>query len=155
MYKAAGLNLQGDLATLTQHANISADPAAVYSLKQTSVPTGHLDVPELDIHTISDQLVPVQQEDFYADLVRRAGSGDLLRQAYVASVGHCNFSAAELLAGVQAVSHRAASGHWGSVADTNQLEKTASKLNLGAARFIHFNPGELTGVNGPYNPAKN
>lgn len=155
LYRSAGLNLHNDLATLTQHADISADPAAVYSLKQTSVPTGHLDVPELDIHTVSDQLVPVQQEDFYAGLVRSAGSGDLLRQAFVASVGHCNFSAAELVAGVQAVSHRVATGRWGSVADTKELERAALKLNLGAARFIPFNPGDLTGVNGPYNPSKN
>jgi hypothetical protein len=155
LYKKAGISLKDDLTTLTRHANISANPAAVYSLKQTSVPTGHLDVPELDIHTVADQLVPVQQEDFYAGLVRRAGSSDLLRQAYVASVGHCNFSAAEVVAAVEAISHRVATGHWGSVADTKQLDKDAAKLNLGAARFIPFNPGDLTGVNGPYNPAKN
>lgn len=40
-----------------------ADPGAVRSLERTSVPTGHLTVPELDLHTISDQLVPVQREN--------------------------------------------------------------------------------------------
>ncbi len=155
LYRAAGLNLHDDLATLTQKADISADPAAVYSLKATSVPTGHLDVPELDIHTIADQLVPVQQEDFYAQQVRRAGSGDLLRQAYVASVGHCNFSAAELLAGVQAISKRVATGHWGSAPEPRTLEEVAKRLDLGAARFVRYDPGSLTGDNGPYNPAKN
>ena len=63
---------------------------AVASLERTSVPTGRLGVPELDLHTVSDQLVPVQQENFYAERVAAAGSRDLLRQAYVASVGHCN-----------------------------------------------------------------
>ncbi|MGH8890735.1 MAG: alpha/beta hydrolase [Acidothermaceae bacterium] len=155
LYRKAGLNLRDDLATLTTNADIAADPAAVYSLKETSVPTGHLDVPELDMHTVADQLVPVQQESFYAEQVRRAGSGELLRQAYVASVGHCNFSPAELVAGVQAVSQRIASGHWGSVAEPKKLEQVATGLNLGAARFVQFHPGNLTGVNGPYNPAKN
>ena len=40
LYKAAGLNLGADLANLTRNANITADPAAVRSLEQTSVPTG-------------------------------------------------------------------------------------------------------------------
>ena len=65
-------------------------------------------MPELDLHTIGDNLVPVQNENYYAKLVDRAGSGSLLRQAYTESFGHCNFSPSELVAGVQAV---AAPGH--------------------------------------------
>ena len=42
LYQAAGLNLGADLQNLTKHANITPDPAAVSSLEQTSVPTGHL-----------------------------------------------------------------------------------------------------------------
>ena len=120
LYKAAGLSLRGDLSTLTQDANITADPSAVRSLEQTSVPTGKLAVPELDLHTISDQLVPVQQENYYARQVRAAGDSGLLRQAFVASVGHCNFSPAELVAGVLAIGQRVSTGHWGSVGRTGQ-----------------------------------
>ena len=69
LYRTAGLSLSADLGTLTRHADITADPAAVASLARTSVPTGHLAVPELDLHTIGDQLVAVQQENFYADQV--------------------------------------------------------------------------------------
>jgi hypothetical protein len=47
------------------------------------VPTGDLQVPELTLHTIADQLVPVQQEDFHRWTVIAAGAGSLLRQAYV------------------------------------------------------------------------
>jgi hypothetical protein len=84
LYRAAGLSLLGDLGTLTRNADIAADPGAVASLERTSVPTGRLAVPELDLHTISDQLVPVQQENFYAERVAAAGSGGSLRQAYSA-----------------------------------------------------------------------
>lgn len=146
LYKAAALSLGGDLGTLTRDADITADPGAVRSLSRTSVPTGHLAVPELDLHTISDQLVPVQQENYYAGTVRAAGSADLLRQAFVASVGHCNFSPAELVAGVLAIGQRVATGRWGSVADTASLEQVANSLDLGAARFIRYYPGPLTGA---------
>jgi hypothetical protein len=147
LYRAAGLSLGADLTTLTRHADISPDRAAVRSLARSSVPTGHLAVPELDIHTISDQLVPVQQENYYAQRVSRAGSGSLLRQAYVASVGHCNFSPAELVAGVLAIQHRVTSGRWDDVAEPSHLDRVAGGLNLGLARFTAYRPGPLTGVN--------
>ena len=75
-------------------------------------------MPELDLHTIGDNLVPVQHENYYAQLVDQAGSGGLLRQAYTDSFGHCNFSPSELVAGVQAVMHRVTTGHWDDVATT-------------------------------------
>jgi hypothetical protein len=147
LYRQAGLSLGADLATLTRHADIAPDPGAVRSLTRTSVPTGHLAVPELDLHTISDQLVPVQQENYYAQQVWRAGSGALLRQAYVASVGHCNFSPAELVAGVLAIQHRVTTGRWDDVAEPSHLDAVATGLGLGAARFTPYWPGPLTGVN--------
>ena len=73
-------------------------------------------VPELDLHTISDQLVPVQHENAYAHTVWGAGAGSRLRQAYVARQNHCNFTPAELVAGVLAVQHRVESGRWNGVA---------------------------------------
>lgn len=148
LYREAGVDLGADLATLTRNADISADPGALASLAATSVPTGRLEVPELDLHTISDQLVPVQQEDFYAARVLAAGSGALLRQAYVAHIGHCNFTPAELVAGVLAIGHRVATGRWDSVAQPASLEQTALKLGLGGAAFIGYRPGRLTGTNG-------
>jgi hypothetical protein len=144
LYKAAGLNLGTDLATLTAHTSTSANPAALRSLYATSVPTGRLAVPELDLHTIGDNLVPVQNESYYRHLVDQAGSGSLLRQAYTASFGHCNFSPSELVAGVHAVLHRVTTGHWDNGATTASLQQAATALNLGAARFADYNPGELT-----------
>ena len=145
LYKAAGLNLSADLANLTAHTSTKANPAALLSLYQTSVPTGRLEVPELDLHTIGDNLVPVQHEHYYAQLVNLAGSGSLLRQAYTESFGHCNFSPSELVAGVQAITQRVATGHWGDVATAASLEQAADATNLGPANYVNYNPGELTG----------
>jgi hypothetical protein len=150
LYRAGGLDLQADLNDLTRSADITADPAAVWSLARTSVPTGHLAVPELDLHTIGDQLVAVQQENFYAGRVRLAGDGNLLRQAFVASYGHCNFSPAELVAGVLALSHRVATGQWGQLTQPGSLNEVASRLDLGAAQFTDYYPGPLTGATGPW-----
>lgn len=150
LYRAAGLNLRADLNDLTRAANITADPSAVRSLALTSVPTGHLAVPELDLHTIGDQLVAVQQENFYAGQVRAAGDGNLLRQAFVASYGHCNFSPAELVAGVLALGHRVATGQWGHQTEPSSLNEVAAGLDLGAAQFTDYYPGSLTGATGFY-----
>jgi hypothetical protein len=150
LYRAAGLSLGADLGNLTANANITADPAAVRSLGETSVPTGYLAVPELDLHTIGDNLVPVELESYYARQVSAAGDSSLLRQAFVDSFGHCNFSPAELVAGVLALSHRVSTGHWGQAADPSSLNQVASSLDLGAAQFAeHYYPGPLTGATRP------
>jgi hypothetical protein len=146
LYRAAGLSLRTDLTSLTRNADITADPAAVRSLARTSVPTGRLAVPELDLHTIGDQLVAVQQENYYARRVRAAGDGNLLRQAFVASYGHCNFSPAELVAGLLALGHRVATGRWGKETEPASLNRVASSLELGAAQFTGYYPGPLTGA---------
>jgi hypothetical protein len=145
LYRAAGLSLRADLTALTAHTSTKADPAALRSLYRTSVPTGRLEEPELDLHTIGDNLVPVQNENYYGRLVNRAGSGSLLRQAYTESFGHCNFSPSELVAGVQAVMHRVVTGHWDDVATAGSLERAADATNLGPAKFTNYYPGSLTG----------
>ncbi|MGH3165353.1 MAG: hypothetical protein ACRDN0_05595, partial [Trebonia sp.] len=149
LYKSAGLRLGADLGDLTRNADITADKAAVRSLQQTSVPTGRLSVPELDLHTIGDNLVPVEMENFYARQVSTTGDSGLLRQAFVGSFGHCNFSPAELVAGVLALGQRVTTGHWGKVADPARLNQVAASLNLGPAQFDdHYYPGPLTGATG-------
>jgi hypothetical protein len=153
LYREAGISLKQDLRTLTRGADIRADAQAIRWLQQTSVPTGRLQVPELDLHTISDQLVPVQQENYYAHLVRQAGDRALLRQAFVGRQEHCFFMPGELVAGVQALQHRVQTGQWDSVAGPDQLQETASGLGLpGGAAFVPFWPEPLSGDNGPFNP---
>jgi hypothetical protein len=152
LYRQAGLHLDADLATLTAGADIRADANAIHWLQQTSVPTGRLRVPELNLHTISDQLVPVQQENAYGRSVRAAGAQQLLRQAYVERQGHCNFTPAELVAGVLAIEHRVKTGRWGSVATPWALQAAATRLELGDAAFLPFDPPPLSGDNGRLTP---
>jgi hypothetical protein len=146
LYRAAGLNLDADLAALTAHATVKANPAALKALAASSDPTGLLAVPELDLHTIGDNLVPVQNENYYAGLVAQAGRGGLLRQAYIARFGHCNFSVSEQVAGIEAVLHRVTAGQWGNVATAASLQQAAGALRLDPARFTSYSPGALTGA---------
>jgi hypothetical protein len=155
LYHAAGLDLKADLEALNAGATIGADPDAIASLEQTSVPTGKLEVPQLTLHTTADPLVPVPHESVYADVVRRAGSNSLLRQAYVEHWGHCAFTPAELVASVEALRHRVETGRWDSVAQPQALQASASALGLGNAAFVHYQPAALSGDNGPFDPASN
>lgn len=142
LYRAAGLDLDADLATLTRDAGIRPDPQAVRTLARTSVVTGRLRVPTLDIHTIADQLVPVEQEDWYGEQVRRVGAGSLLRQAYVGATGHCAFRTSETVAALHALESRIGTGRWGDVAEPRRLNEAAG----GTGRYVRFDPPSLTGA---------
>src|SRR3954469_3988123 len=148
LYRAAGLDLTADLTSLTRDADIDADPQAVATLARTSMATGHLDVPELDIHTIYDQLVPVEQENWYGRQVARAGSAPLLRQAYVNGTGHCAFQSAEMIAALHAVELRIDTGRWDDVAQPAALDAAATALQLpdsSTPRYVDFTPPVLVG----------
>jgi hypothetical protein len=140
LYRAAGLDLDADLATLTRDAAIRPDPQAVRTLARTSTVTGRLRVPTLNIHTTADQLVPVEQEDWYAGQVQRAGRGALLRQAYVGATGHCAFRPSETIAALHALESRIESGRWSDATEPQRLNTAA-----GDGRYVHFDPPRLTG----------
>jgi len=141
LYRAAGLSLPGDLATLTRNANIVPDPQAIATLARTSMVTGRLAVPELDIHTIYDQLVPVEQENWYHERVTRAGSATQLRQAYVDSTGHCNFQPSGYIAALHALEYRLNTGNWGSVTQPAALNAAATRTGLGTFDpYVPFRP---------------
>ena len=144
LYRDAGLNLRTDLNRLTRGADISAAPAAVARLERTSTAGQALAVPLLDLHTTADQLVPVEQESAFAGRVRAAGDSRLLRQAYVARQSHCNFTTAEVVAGLHAVEHRLDTRHWGDSATAAQLQHSADELGLDGAAFTDYRPSRLT-----------
>jgi hypothetical protein len=142
LYREAGLDLNADLRNLTRHAAVRAKASAVAELTRTSTLSGHLDTPVLTLHTLYDQLAPVEVENRYSDQVRARGDGFLLRQAYVARRGHCAFSTSELVAGLLAVEHRARTGRWDRVASTGSLQATAVALGLNdTPSFVDFTPG--------------
>ena len=154
LYDNAGLSLQSDLQDLKSNANLTPDQAAYRWLAKTSVPSGHLQVPELDLHTISDPLIPVQNENWYAARVNAAGDSSLLEQAFVEAQGHCNFTSADLIAGLQALETRVATGSWGTVWTADSLNTAANALpaGLGGGDFLAFWPEKLTGAMYPFAP---
>src|SRR6185312_2231817 len=112
LYKAAGLSLRGDLATLQHAPQISADPAAVKYLAQNISFTGRISIPVLTMHTTGDGLVIPENEQAYASVVGRAGNSRLLRQIFVSRAGHCAFTPAETITAAQTLLRRLATGHW-------------------------------------------
>jgi dienelactone hydrolase len=146
LYRAAGLDLHADLAALTRGAHTAADPAAVEDLERTSTAGQGLAVPLLDVHTTADQLVPVEQEAAFAQRVRTAGDSNLLRQAYAARQGHCNFTTAETVAALHALEQRLDTGRWGSATTPERLQRSATELNLDGAAFVRYRPDALSGV---------
>jgi predicted esterase len=113
LYQEARLNLRADLKALNAAPRVSADPGAVDYLTRHIVFNGDLGtVPVLSIHTTSDPLVDVEQEQAYASAVERAGDDDLLRQAFVHRAGHCTFTPAEQVAALQTLLDRIHGSSW-------------------------------------------
>jgi len=59
--------------------------------------TGRINIPVLSVHTVGDLFVPFSAEQFYARDVARRGRSDLLVQRATRAIGHCEFSAEELI----------------------------------------------------------
>lgn len=146
LYREAGLDLRADLNTLTETADVPLDEAAVESMLSHSQPDGDLQMPVFSIHTTDDLIVPVEHEEEYADDVLAEGKRSLFRQAFVARSGHCNFTSAELVAGVKVLEERVTSGRWNAATvNPHRLNQLASSLDLGESAFIRFQPGEFIG----------
>lgn len=138
LYREAGLDLRADLNRLTATADITADPWAVADLGRSSMPNGELRVPLLTIHTLIDELVPVEQVDWYAGHGRHRG--DLLRSLYVDGTGHCTFRTSENLAALHVLEYRLDHGRWPG-------DPAAFGVGYpgGEPRFIRFEPDRLVG----------
>lgn len=65
--------------------------------------TGKIKSPVLTIHTTTDGLVVVSQEDAYKQTVEAAGRQSMLVQTYTDSVGHCTFSPQQLVSVIYAM----------------------------------------------------
>jgi hypothetical protein len=109
LYQDAGLDLGGDVSRLASGPQVSADRAAVSWLARFGTP-GAVGRPLLTLHTIGDPLVPVANEQAYAE---RAGGW--LRSGFVDRAGHCAMTSGEVVAGVQALVSRVSTGRWPNV----------------------------------------
>ncbi|HEY6875253.1 MAG TPA: hypothetical protein VI384_02725 [Candidatus Dormibacteraeota bacterium] len=148
LYRAAGLDLDADLATLNAGADIKPDAGAVAYLDRYISFGGKITVPVLTMHTTGDGLVIPQEETAYADVIKT----DLLRQVFVHRAGHCAFTSAEVIAVIQQMLHRLSAGKWDDLALRPEA-MNASALALGAQNqsiagfltaqpaFTQFSPG--------------
>ncbi len=154
LYKAAGLDLSADLATVQNATQISADPTAVQYVEHNVTFDGKIAIPVLTMHTTGDGLVVPENESAYRTVVHHAGNASLLRQIFVHRAGHCAFTPAETITAARVLLHRLSTGHWTSTA-TNpaSLNKRAAalgpKFNIfesngqvvpTAPAFLHFTP---------------
>jgi pimeloyl-ACP methyl ester carboxylesterase len=146
LYREAGLDLRSDLNTLTETADVPLIEASVGSMLGHSQPDGILQMPVLSMHTTYDPLVPAEHEEEYADDVLSQGNRPLFRQAFVDRGGHCNFSSAELIAGIQVLEKSVETGRWDAASvNPRKLNQLASSLGLDESAFIRFRPGEFIG----------
>src|SRR6202790_5653635 len=130
LYQAAGLDLDADLTTLNDAVRISADPEAVHYLERNIIFDGEIHIPVLTLHTKGDGLVVVQNESAYRQVVDEAGNGRFLRRAFVDRAGHCTFTPAETIAGVQTLINRLDSGRWPDI-EAGDLNNAAAALGPG------------------------
>lgn len=59
--------------------------------------TGRISIPVITMHTLGDLFVPFKMQQIYAKEAARFGRSDLLVQRATRAVGHCEFSAEELI----------------------------------------------------------
>jgi pimeloyl-ACP methyl ester carboxylesterase len=127
LYQKAGLSLDADLEVLDRAARISANPASLTYLEQNIIYNGEIPIPVLTLHTTGDGLVPFEDEQAYASVVRKANDDPFLRQTYVSRAGHCAFTPAEQIAGLQSLIARLDIGRWESV-NAHTLNNAATAL---------------------------
>lgn len=143
LYQQAGINLDVDLQNLNNASRINADPQAVANATQYYTPTGNLQIPVITTHGIGDPFVTVQNEQVYANTVAQAGHSDMLRQTYVNSAGHCNFSIGEAEAALGALNYRLDTGSWGDTSAAAMNQAAIPTNGTTAPRFIDYTPASF------------
>ena len=139
LYRAAGLSLTTDLRMLNAGARITPDASAAAYLQRYVTFDGRLSVPVLTIHTTGDGLVIPPNESAYGQVVGVAGDGDLLRQLFVHRAGHCAFTPAEVIAGLQVLLSRLDTGRWdGAALQPPALNAAATAQGASLNGFFGF-----------------
>ena len=140
LYDQAELDLEADLARIEAAPRIAASD---YALDFWSEPgrtvTGDLQIPVIRMHMLGDNAVPYSLMYGYEALAQAEGKGDLYRQALVRATGHCEFTAAESTAAVEALVERLETGVWPDTSP-EALNARADALATGTeSRFMPEN----------------
>lgn len=153
LYRQAGLDLNADLRALNAATRIAADPSAASFVALNISFDGSLGIPMLTMHTTGDGLVIPPNERTYAQGVDAAGHQDLLRQLFVHRAGHCAFTPAEVIAGLQVLLGRLDTGRWDDAAlQPAALDASALAQGTTANGFFGFSasPAFTTFQPAPY-----
>ena len=80
---------------------VAQEPAGRVEHGMANVPVvnGTPSIPVLTLHDLGDLFVPFSMEQVYADRVAAAGRSHLVVQRAIRGIGHCDFTAAELVRG--------------------------------------------------------
>jgi hypothetical protein len=105
----AGLGITGaqvDDYIATMMANrVAATPSSRHYLEKYADYSGKIKGPVLTLDTTVDALVPAAHISKYDETVATAGRSDLVANAWTNGVGHCNFTAQQLVTAVQELEH--------------------------------------------------
>ncbi len=101
----AGLGINADdlLMKMNTKTNVQANARARDYVVRFGDVHGTLRKPVLTLHTTLDTLTELRHESAYRVTVEASGCLEYLRQAYVSGVGHCGFTAKQLLAALAAM----------------------------------------------------
>lgn len=116
LYTSAGLSLDDDLSKLDHAPRIKADPAAVDYMKRFYTPTGKPGIPMLAVQKIGDGMTSPSLQDNYAQAADRQVPAKQFSSRWIAQPGHCDFSAADMLASVDLIRERLGTGAWPPIA---------------------------------------
>jgi hypothetical protein len=145
LYRKAGLDLGGDLATLKAAPRISADKAAVAKAERLMTYTGRLGGPLIEVDN-DDPIDPAPYKLAYRQTLRRAETEKLFRLLWVDAAGHAAQTPLDRAVGLKLLVHRLDAGAWGDTslpalkALAAQIAR-ASPIALGQPTF--FDPGPI------------
>lgn len=108
MYRAAGLDLDVDLARLNGGTRVKAVPAATRYMLNHYTPNARPLVPIVAVQMIGDGATSPALQRGYMD----AAAPRMARSLYVRGSGHCTFDAATTLAALGVVEQRLSKGVW-------------------------------------------
>ncbi|MEA2149746.1 MAG: hypothetical protein QOD69_1576 [Solirubrobacteraceae bacterium] len=128
-YRAAGMDLDRDLARLAVAPRIAPDPAAV-AFMERFVPRGRTPAPIVTLHATGDGGAVPDQERWLADQVHRSGDPHELRQLYVERGQHCTYSPAEEITELRTLFARIDTGRWPDTSP-ERLREQAAELGDG------------------------
>ncbi len=107
LYRAAGLDLDADLARLQAAPRIAAAPKAVRYMTAHYTPNARPAVPLVAVQAIGDGLTSPSLQRGYVEAAR----GDV-RSLWVRGAGHCTFTPQTVLASLRYLDARLTQGRW-------------------------------------------